>query len=581
VSVPSNLLVLKLGGSVLRDEASLALAAREVYRWVRRGRRVIAVVSALGGATDALLSRARAVAGGAPPDGPLAALLSTGESGSAALLALALDRAGVPAEPLDVRGAGIATDRPGLDAEPAGLVGDALTRVLERVPVAVVPGFAGVAPDGSIALLGRGGSDLTALFLASRLGARCRLVKDVDGVFERDPRDACSKGPPRRYASLTWRDAARVGGAVLQPKAVRLAARGSLDFEVAAAGSSGGTRVGAAPSVLAGAHSAARPLRVALLGLGTVGAGVAAGLAAEPERFQLVRALVRDPSRDRDVDLAPGVLTDDPADALDTEVDVVVEVAGGTDPAGRWLEAALERGRHVVTANKALLAADGEALAALARARGRRLLGSAAVGGAVPMLESARRARRLGGLLALAGVLNGTTSFVLDEVARGASLGAAVSKAQQAGLAEADPALDLDGTDAVQKAELLSRAAFGAAPAWRTRVGVLDLDEGHVREEAARGRTVRLVARVWAPVGGAAPEAELALEALAPDAPLAGLSGADCALHLVHADGSDELVRGTGAGRWPTAEAVLADLGDLARAGVQPVLAPTAAEVLP
>ncbi len=238
--------VLKFGSSVLRSEADLPLAVHEIYRWVGNGQRVIAVVSAIGNATDALLARARSYGATASERG-IAALLATGETTSAALLSLALDRAGIPAVVLDEVQAGLATTGPILDAELCGLNVEQLLRRFESAAVLVIPGFVGRQTDGSISLLGRGGTDLTAVFVAERVAAdRCRLIKDVDGIFDRDPAIAPQRA--RRYRTLFWGDARKIDGGVVQGKAIEFAERNGFPFEVAAADSDTPTTIGPAPT---------------------------------------------------------------------------------------------------------------------------------------------------------------------------------------------------------------------------------------------------------------------------------------------------------------------------------------------
>ncbi|HYD00788.1 MAG TPA: hypothetical protein VEB22_06125, partial [Phycisphaerales bacterium] len=166
----TNTVVLKLGGSVLARDASLPAAVSEVYRHLREGKRVVAVVSAIGETTDELLGRARAVYEQAD-DQTLAALLATGEHTSAALLTLALRRAGVNATSRSVEQIGLLASGPRLDAEPLALDTRALWSALEQAAVVVVPGFLARLADGSPATLGRRGSDLTAIFVGARLGA--------------------------------------------------------------------------------------------------------------------------------------------------------------------------------------------------------------------------------------------------------------------------------------------------------------------------------------------------------------------------------------------------------------------------
>src|SRR5688572_29172880 len=181
----SPLHVLKLGGSVLQSGADLRRAVHEVYSHSRRGRRVLVVVSALHGVTDALLGQARELADDVPA-GPLASLLATGEAAAVAKLSIALDGAGIASAALDARAAGLMARGKPLDATLVGCDAGAIERALARTGVVVVPGFVALGGDGAPVLLGRGGSDLTAIFLGARLGARrVRLIKDVDGLYER------------------------------------------------------------------------------------------------------------------------------------------------------------------------------------------------------------------------------------------------------------------------------------------------------------------------------------------------------------------------------------------------------------
>jgi homoserine dehydrogenase len=238
--------VLKFGGSILRDEAALHAVASEIRRHVRSRVPVVAVVSAQYGETDALLRRGRRLAG-SDSARHLASLVATGEAMSAALLGITLERSGIGCSVVDARLAGLTVRGPALDADPHALDCDAFERLLSERPVAVLPGFVGCTPEGDLALLGRGGSDLTALFVARVLGAtKCHLIKDVDGVYECDPAVPGSRG--RRYTTITWHDASALGGAVLQPKALRFAEEARLSFEVRALGSSHATRVGPGPT---------------------------------------------------------------------------------------------------------------------------------------------------------------------------------------------------------------------------------------------------------------------------------------------------------------------------------------------
>lgn len=544
--IDAPLIVLKFGGSVLRDEASLGGAVHEVYRWRRDGWRVVAVVSALAGRTDELLARANRLGLGAGSHAR-AEMAAGGERESAALLAALLERAGVPCACLP---AGLRARGPATDAWPTGVATAALREALSGPGVVVSPGYIARDRRGRTVLLGRGGSDLTALCLAHALGAtRCVLVKDVDGLYDSDPRTA--GGAARRYATATWRDALATDGSIIQHKAIRFARRHRLEFELGALNAVAWTRIGHGPSIAGERPGAAAPLRVALLGHGNVGGGVARLLADDPARFTLVGVAVR---AARPLGASAPVF-DDPVALAGAEVDVVVEVMGGTDAAERAVAAALSRGTAVVTANKDLLAARGPALFDLARRRGARLLAGAAVGGAVPVLEALARD---GGspLVSLRGVLNGTANFVLERCEQGHTLEAALAEARARGLAEADASRDLDGRDAAAK--LCTAALMAGGPR---------VHEGDVACEPIAGPGLQPGFRQVASLerAGDGWRARVALERPDDGSLLRLARGEENVVVLERADGSRECLHGSGAGRWPTAEAVLGDLLELAR----------------
>jgi len=243
-----SVVVLKFGSSVLESPWKFTDAAREIAKEVSRGRRVVAVVSAAPGATDSLLKSVASLSRRPPPE-LVSRVVATGEAASVALMGVALSEEGLEAHLLDGSGLGIRTSGPTLDADPSHVDVERLSGLLSTRPVVVVPGFVGQDEQGELSLLGRGGSDLTALFLAHQLGAEeCRLVKDVDGVFPSDPRIA---GPPAeafRYAS--WDVVLEVAGELVQGKAVCFARDRALSFRVTSLGGTG-TLVGAVAEVRA------------------------------------------------------------------------------------------------------------------------------------------------------------------------------------------------------------------------------------------------------------------------------------------------------------------------------------------
>lgn len=556
------IVVLKLGSSVLRTPADLPGAVQVIYRHWREGERVVAVVSALGATTDELLARARSLAD-EPEPAHLAALLATGERVAVELLALALQRAGIPFHALAPERSGLRVAGHALDAEPVALDVAALLRRLEQRPVLVLPGFVGLDEDGEIALLGRGGSDLTALFVARELrAARCLLLKDVDGLYERDP---AAPGPrPRRFEELPFARAAELDGGIVQPKAVAFAAAHGFAFEVGALDGATATRVGA-PAVRFRATPPREKLRVVLAGLGSVGRGVFAELARQPERFELAGVASRSFERARALGVPRELWCSAPAELLEREPDALVELTGAPE-ALPWMRAALERGIDVVTAHKECLASSRGALEAAAESSGARLSFSAAVGGALPAIETVRRVARRGPIRALDGVLNATTNLVLALGEQGTSLEDALAEARARGLAESDVRRDLDGSDAAAKLALLAREAFGVDldPRGVPRV-VLDAALLRLARRArAGGERLRIVARARrTEAGGFA--AELAAVKLPAGHALAA-EGLENRLLVTSEDGASELAIAAGAGRWPTTLAVMADLHDLARA---------------
>lgn len=213
--------------------------------------------------------------------------------------------------------------------------------------------------------------------------------------------------------------------------------------------------------------------RIALAGCGVVGGALLQLLRERTDqiearlgvRYEVARILVRERHRPRALALPRHLLTTDPAEFLGTEADVVVEAMGGLEPAGAIARATLRAGRHLVTANKALLARHGAEFARLAETTGARLEFEAAVGGGMPIIRLLRDSLAESGIESIRGILNGTSNFILTRLSEGARYVDALAAAQRAGFAEADPTRDLDGTDAADKIRILAWLAFGADPA--------------------------------------------------------------------------------------------------------------------
>ena len=248
--VPRSLpvVVLKFGSSVLARPDGYRRAADEVAREVAKGHRVVAVVSAMGSTTDRLIEAARSLAP-TPPEALLGLLLATGEDASVALLSIALTSAGVNVVSLPTEQFRLRTHGALSDADPVEVDTSTLAAALGTHDAVVLPGFVGRDASGAPSLLGRGGSDLSALFLADALdAAEVRLVKDVDGVYSEDPKSA------ERAVALThatWDEVRRIGGGVVQEKAIAYAERRGRGFRVSSVGGQGtwvGPRAATAPA---------------------------------------------------------------------------------------------------------------------------------------------------------------------------------------------------------------------------------------------------------------------------------------------------------------------------------------------
>lgn len=237
-----SLVILKFGGSVLAGEASIPAAVAEVSRYLASYPRVVAVVSAFKNQTDALERNAHALCAEPAPEA-LAFYMGLGEMRSAAELTIALQAAGVAATlrmPWDVA---MRSEGHPLEALPVAVSRQSFLHALAGNRVLVFPGYVGRGHDGEPHVLGRGGSDLTAIFLAAELEAdRCILLKDTPGIFEWDPAHPGER--PRRYLRIRYDDAERCGGRVLRPEHVAYARARGVVVEVTAVGASLATTVG-------------------------------------------------------------------------------------------------------------------------------------------------------------------------------------------------------------------------------------------------------------------------------------------------------------------------------------------------
>ena len=320
----------------------------------------------------------------------------------------------------------------------------------------------------------------------------------------------------------------------------------------------------------------AQPVKVALLGCGTVGAEVVRLLHAHAPDLtarvgaplELVGIAVRRPGRDRGgLPVDPELYTTDALGLVKRDdVDVVVEVVGGIEPARTWLVEALRSGKSVVTANKALLAEDGASLHEAAAEGGADLYFEAAVAGAIPLLRPLRESLHGDRIVRVTGIVNGTTNFILSSMdATGAGFAEALDEATALGYAEPDPTADIEGFDAAAKAAILASLAF------HTRVtagdvhrqGITEVSSADMASARAMGCTIKLLC--LAERTGDAVSVRVHPAMIPRTHPLAGVGDAFNAV-FVEAEAAGQLMfYGRGAGGAPTASAVLGDLVAVAR----------------
>ena len=539
--------VLKFGSSVLRSPHDLPVAVDEIYRRWRCGCRVLAVVSAFEGVTNQLLAEASEQFTSCCPEAG-AAYVATGEQKTAALLVGTLRRFGVPSRLVDPREIGLVAEGPLLESIPVSVDVPALERLWRDFPILVLPGFFGIDAMGRVALFGRGGSDLSALFLAAELGAGCRLLKDVPGVFNTDP---AADATAHRYSALSWASALEVAGPLIQPKALRFANSRELSFEVGRPNEEAGTLLGHANDRWASSLPPREPLNIVLLGLGVVGRGVYDMLKRLPERYRVCHVVVREVRTYASIE----DLTQDAGVVLDDSIDLIIECFGGTGLPSPLMETALASGKFVISANKAAVAARWPALSSYVRGDKRRLWYSAAVGGAVPMIEALNELT--GPVREIRGIVNGTCGVVMDALAQGKSHEEAIAIAQAGGFAEADPARDLSGRDSADKLALLIEAAFGV---W---LPPGDIPTRGIATMASHSADQKLIARATRTERGI-------VACVAPEAAPAGsflslARGPENRLEIETAAGEVIRLRGQGAGRWPTALSVMGDLHEVSR----------------
>ncbi len=351
-----------------------------------------------------------------------------------------------------------------------------------------------------------------------------------------------------------------------------------------------------------GAKKMKQRINVGIIGLGTVGGGVLRILrdnaAVIRERvgvpIEVSKIAVRDLGRERGLDIPAGVLTDKAGAVVeDPEIDIVVELIGGYEPAKELILSAIARGKHVVTANKALLAVHGAEIHRAARRAGVSIGFEGSVGGGIPVIKALKEALAANRILSIYGIINGTSNYILSKMTdEDRSFADVLAEAQRAGYAEADPTFDVGGIDTAHKLAILVNLAFGIQVDLKdiftdgiTSISPLDIDFGKEfgykvkllaiakMHEGSGGAPADAQSRPevyrQGPAGG--PHAEKRIEArvhatMVPDEyPIAKVSGVYNAIQIVGDACGDVMLYGRGAGSMPTGSAVVGDMMDIAR----------------
>ncbi|MCL2119323.1 MAG: homoserine dehydrogenase [Planctomycetaceae bacterium] len=313
-------------------------------------------------------------------------------------------------------------------------------------------------------------------------------------------------------------------------------------------------------------------MKVALIGFGTIGTGVAKILLEHKERItratgknvELARICDKEMTRDRGIDLPEGMLTDH-LDAIldDRSISVAIELVGGLDPARSIVESLLKSGKDVVTANKALLATHGSEIFDTARNCGRLIAFEAAVGGGIPIINAISTSLQANKLRQIQAIVNGTCNFILTAMEeKGTDYKHAVAEAQRLGYAEANPTLDVDGTDTAQKLAILSHLAFGVSPNWRDipRVGIDTVEAVDIVYAKRLGYRIKLLAKADATPDGVELYVSPTLVRL--HTPIAEMRDSFNIVKVVGDAVGEVVLLGRGAGEMPTASAVVGDVID-------------------
>ncbi|MCB9973910.1 MAG: homoserine dehydrogenase [Rhodospirillales bacterium] len=290
---------------------------------------------------------------------------------------------------------------------------------------------------------------------------------------------------------------------------------------------------------------------------------------------ELVAVSARNQDKSRNVDISAYDWTDDPVSlAHNPDLDIVIELIGGeSGPAKNLIEAALTNRKHVITANKALLAHHGASLAKLAEENAVALAYEAAICGGIPIVKTIREGLSANNITEISGILNGTCNYILSVMEEtGRAFEDVLAEAQAKGYAETPPDLDIDGIDAAHKLCLLAALGFGGTPDFASLsvTGIRHITARDVQQAKSENKCIRLIGKTYLNPEGEV-KSILTPEYVPLSSPFAAIKGPQNAVRIVAAPVGEIVLTGAGAGRGPTASAVIADLVDIARGHIFPV----------
>ncbi len=317
-----------------------------------------------------------------------------------------------------------------------------------------------------------------------------------------------------------------------------------------------------------------KKVKIALLGLGTVGSGVKSILeekkdqlsqklyekTGEEKCIEISRILVRNTEKDYGADKS--LLTADYEDIInDPEIKIVVELIGGQEPATKYMKQAIDAGKHVVTANKMAIAMSGGSIEDQAKKSGAAFMYEASVAGTIPVIRVIQDSLVANDIRKISGIINGTTNYILSKMANeGQSFEDALKKAQELGFAEADPTSDVEGFDAMYKIAILSKLAFGIMPEpdQISRTGITGVSVADIENAKANGSTVKFIAQAHRE--GDSVNVSVSPVEISTKHPLANVDGAMNAVYIDCDNAGEIMLQGAGAGSRPTASAVVSDI---------------------